>query len=211
MKSRQILLAAAALCIAAATPGPALADEARARELFNLCAQCHGPEGAGNRLFLAPAIAGLSQWYVELQLSNFRKGIRGLHPDDTAGLRMYPMSLAIRDDEDVKSLAAYVASLPPAWPAPQLVGGNAATGKQFYVTCQACHGPDGRGMQAVGGPNLVVSSDWYLLSQLEKFKAGIRGTNPGDVAGMRMRPMSMTLPNEQAMRDVIAYIMTLDR
>jgi cytochrome c553 len=105
-------------------------------------------------------------------------------------------------------LAAHVASLPPADP-PRELDGDPERGQQLYVTCQACHGPDGKGMQAVGGPNLVVSSDWYLLSQLEKFKTGIRGTNPADVAGMRMRPMSMTLPDEQAMRDVIAYIMTL--
>ena len=160
---------------------------------------------------LAPAIAGLDGWYVELQLDNFRHGFRGMNPDDVGGLRMYPMSLAIRSEEDVASLAAYVSSLPPTDSVPQLEGGDAVRGKQLYVTCQACHGPDGTGIQALGGPSLVVSSDWYLLQALEKFKAGIRGTNPGDVAGMRMRPMSMTLPDDQAMKDVVAYIMTLGR
>jgi cytochrome c oxidase subunit 2 len=209
MRTRQILLAAGALCVVAALPGAARADEDRARELFQLCAQCHGEAGQGNRLALAPAIAGLPQWYVELQLNNFRNGIRGLHPDDVAGMRMYPMSKTIRSDEDLVDLATYVASLPPANP-PLELDGDPERGKQLYVTCQACHGPDGKGIQAVGGPSLVVSSDWYLVSQLEKYKAGIRGTNPGDVAGMRMRPMSMTLPDEQSMRDVVAYIMTLD-
>ena len=32
---------------------------------------------------------------------------------------------------------------------------------------------------------------------------------PGDASGALMRPMSMTLPDEQAMHDVIAYIKTL--
>lgn len=211
MRTTQILLAAAALCVATAVPGAALADEERGRSLFPLCGQCHGDAGQGDRLALAPAIAGLSPWYVELQLDNFRKGIRGKHPGDVAGLRMYPMSLSIRSDEDVESLAAYVSSLPPADLPQEIEGGDAERGKQLYATCQACHGADGKGMQAVGGSNLVVSSDWYLLEALEKYRAGIRGTNPGDVAGMRMRPMSMILPDEQAMKDVIAYIMTLDR
>jgi len=49
-------------------------------------------------------------------------------------------------------------------------------------------------------------NDWYMLSQLKKFKEGIRGTNPQDIGGMQMRPMSMTLVDEQAMKDVIAHI-----
>lgn len=206
----QILLATAVLCILAAAPA-ARADEERGAELFELCVQCHGETGAGSRLALAPAIAGLDAWYVELQLGNFRHGFRGMNPDDVGGLRMYPMSLAIRSEDDVKLLAAYVAGLPPANPAPQVEGGDPERGKQLYLPCAACHGPDGKGVQAVGGPNLIVSSDWYLLESLEKYKAGIRGTDPGDTAGMRMRPMSLILPDEQAMRDVIAYIMTLGR
>ena len=59
-------------------------DLARGAELFELCAQCHGSEAHGNRLFLAPAIAGLSQWYIEMQLDEFRQGLRGLHFDGLA-------------------------------------------------------------------------------------------------------------------------------
>jgi cytochrome c oxidase subunit 2 len=211
MRTTTLLLAAIALVAVAAAPALVRADDARAAQLYQLCEQCHGDRGQGDRLALAPAIAGLSDWYVELQLDKFRHGYRGKNPDDVAGLRMYPMSLAIRSDEDVKLLASYVSSLPAADSPPQVEGGDAARGKQLYVTCQACHGPDGKGIQAVGGPNLVVSSDWYLLGALEKYKAGIRGTNAGDVAGMRMRPMSLILPDEQAMKDVVAYIMTLGR
>ena len=50
-----------------------------------------------------------------------------------------------------------------------------------------------------------------MLTQLQHFKAGVRGTAPGDAQGALMRPMSMTLPDEQAMRDVIAFIMTLSK
>jgi cytochrome c oxidase subunit 2 len=202
------LFAAAALLVFGAGVASS-EDPARGAELFELCQQCHGPAGGGNPLALAPAIAGLSQWYVALQLGNFRSGIRGLHPGDVAGLRMYPMSLAIRSDEDLKDLAAYVSNLPPADPPPEIQGGDPERGKTLYGTCQACHGPQADGIEAVGGPNLKFTSDWYLLSQLGKFRSGMRGTDPRDPAGMRMRPMSMTLVDEQAMKDVVAYIMTL--
>jgi len=212
MSTKRNLLLSAALLLLPVTPGVASSEEVdmdRAAELYELCVQCHGEDGGGSPLALAPAIAGLSRWYVELQLGNFQHGFRGMSPKDVGGLRMYPMSLAVKKEEDVQALAAYVASLPPVYPEPEVHGGDASRGKQLYVTCQACHGAQAEGMEAVGGPNLRVSSDWYLLKQLQNYKQGIRGTNPGDAAGMRMRPMSMTLADDQAMKDVVAYIMTL--
>ena len=58
---------------------------------------------------------------------------------------------------------------------------------------------------------LAQQSDWYLMTQLGKFKSGMRGTHKDDVHGQQMRAMSMTLPDEQAMKDVIAFIMTLSK
>jgi cytochrome c553 len=197
------------LFVGSAPIGAAGADDARGEALFALCAQCHGADGGGNQAALAPAIAGLDQWYVELQLSKFRSGVRGTHPQDVGGLRMYPMSLWLSSDEDATAVARYVASLPVARPAPQLAGGDAQRGKQLYTPCIACHGVDGSGNQALKGSPLANVSDWYLLSSLQKFKSGVRGSNPADQSGAMMRAMSNTLPDEQAMRDVIAHIMTL--
>ncbi len=70
-------------------------DLARGAELFQLCAQCHGAEAHGNEMFLAPSIAGLPQWYVVMQLHEFRQGYRGHHFDDISGMRMRPMSLTL--------------------------------------------------------------------------------------------------------------------
>ncbi len=66
-------------------------------------------------------------------------------------------------------------------------------------------------MQATNGPPLANRSDWYLLDQLKKFKAGIRGADPRDPIAIMMRSMAMTLADEQAMKDVIAYIGTLSK
>jgi cytochrome c oxidase subunit 2 len=199
-------LAAASLAVSA----PALAEEnGRGAELFELCVQCHGAEGEGDPLALAPAIAGLDDWYLTTQLEHFRSGARGMHPDDLAGMRMHPMSLTLKDDADLQAVAAYVASLPPTRPE-RTLDGDPQRGQALYVTCAACHGPDGGGLEALGAPAINSGSDWYLLKQLQHFKSGIRGANPAaDPTGARMRPMAMVLADEQAMKDVIAYALTL--
>jgi cytochrome c553 len=207
-EASRILILALAVALFAA---PAFAqDAARGKVLFSLCAQCHGSDGSGNPETLAPAIGGLPAWFVTGQLQKFRNGGRGTHFDDISGMRMRPMSMWLRDDADVANVAAYVASLPKMNPAPTLSGGNAEMGKQKYIPCVACHGVNGEGNQALNAPPLAGGSDWYQLTALQKFKAGVRGTNPKDTTGMLMRPMSMTLADEQAMKDVLAYIATLN-
>ena len=62
-------------------------DHKLAIQLFQLCSACHGPQGHGNRELMAPAIAGLPEWYVVNQLKKFRNGGRGAHPADISGLR----------------------------------------------------------------------------------------------------------------------------
>jgi cytochrome c553 len=209
-------ISALAALLSALLAAPAWAQEPasaqdleRGRKLFALCTQCHLSDGSGSPLALAPAIAGLPQWYVDAELHKFRVGHRGQQFDDIAGMRMRPMSLALANDDDVRAVAAYVAALAPVKPAPRLTGGDAARGQALYAPCAACHGPDGSGNEAVFGPPLKHASDWYLLTQLVNFRAGVRGTKPGDTSGALMRPMSLVLADEQAMRDVIAYITTL--
>lgn len=189
--------------------GPA-GDADRGRELYQLCSQCHGERGEGNEDFLAPAIARLDAWYVHAQLDKFRKGLRGTHHQDTGGLRMYPMSLTLRKDADIEDLAAYVSSMPPVEPERVLEDGNAEQGAQYYQLCATCHGPDGKGNQQLDAPPLANGSDWYLASSLAKFKAGIRGGDPRNNTAVIMRGMANSLPDEQAIRDVVAYIMTLE-
>jgi cytochrome c oxidase subunit 2 len=91
-----------------------------------------------------------------------------------------------------------------------LAAGDPERGKAFYATCGACHGASGEGMEALNAPALAGQEDWYVIRQLQNFKNGIRGTNPKDTFGMQMAPMAMTLPTEQAIEDVAAYISTLE-
>ena len=211
--TRNLLAATACLAVAgfASAAAADAADERRGEAIFDLCSQCHGPDGGGNPVALAPSIAGLDRWYVQRQLEKFRSGIRGAHPDDIAGLRMHPMALQLVKDGDLEAVAAYVASMPVVRPAPTLEGGDAARGSEIFKLCATCHGDDGKGNEQLFGPPLNHASDWYLFAQLEKFRSGVRGADPRDQQGVLMRPMSLTLADEQAMKDVIAHIMTLAR
>lgn len=195
--------------LAGAAPAQAQ-DAVRGRQLFQLCATCHGTSGEGNVRFNAPVIAGLPAWYVVRQLTNFKQGIRAYRAEDATGLQMKPMARSLVTDADVRAVAAYVAGLKAAVPPPTLKG-DPARGQAAYATCLACHGPQARGNEALGAPALPQQADWYLVAQLRKFKQGLRGTHPKDVTGAQMRAMSMTLPDEQAMADVVAYIRSLGR
>ena len=63
--------------------------------------------------------------------------------------------------------------------------------------------------KALNGPRLSGQHDWYLVRQLQNFKSGIRGGDSKDAFGAQMRPMAALLADEQAMKDIAAYIATL--
>ena len=209
---RTVLVLIAVVAGVVGLSAPAQAQNAeRGEELFQLCASCHGAQGEGNELFLAPAIGGMPLWYLEGQLAKFRDGGRGMHFDDIQGMRMRPMAMSLRTEhgDDLKDVAAYVAALPATKPAPTLSGGDATRGATHYLVCQACHGAAGEGVQATNGPPLANQSDWYLLSSIQRFKSGVRGSSPTDANGAVMRGMAAILQDEQAMKDVIAHITSL--
>ena len=136
--------------------------------------------------------------------------MRGAHPDDVEGLRMRPMSRQMMSELEVTTVADFVSKLKPSKAAATMTGGDAEKGKQTWSTCAACHGPGGMGNEALKAPPLVDQHDWYLLTSLHKFKDGVRGL-PNDPAAMTMKPMAMTLTSEEMMKNVVAYVGTLNR
>ncbi len=75
------------------------------------CGICHGANGQGIQAMNAPRLAGMSDWYLVTQLKNFKRGVRGVHPDDEYGAQMKLMAETLADDHVINDLAAYINTL----------------------------------------------------------------------------------------------------
>lgn len=87
--------------------------------------------------------------------------------------------------------------------------GDPEQGRALYGVCVACHGADGAGNVALNAPALAGQDSAYLERQLANYRSGLRGMKAEDSLGQQMRAMAMTLPSDQAVADVSAYIGSL--
>ncbi len=87
--------------------------------------------------------------------------------------------------------------------------GDAEAGKASYAVCSGCHGPQGEGNLQLNAPKLAGLQGWYLKRQLQYYKSGARGSEPGDSFGQMMGPMASTLATDDMVNNVAAYIETL--
>ena len=113
------------------------------RLFMNNCAQCHGSDARGGKGF--PNLTD-NDWLhggthdkIKETLVKGRIG------------NMPPMAAAVGTADDVRNVAHYVLSLSNS-PHDAL---RASLGKPKFVACAACHGPDGKGNQTIGAPNLT--------------------------------------------------------
>lgn len=113
------------------------------RLFMNYCAQCHGSDARGAKSFPnltdGDWLGGSGHEYIKTTVTNGRTGV------------MPPMAAAVGSAEDVRDVANYVLSLSGS-PHDSV---RASQGKAKFGACAACHGPDGKGMQAVGSANLT--------------------------------------------------------
>lgn len=177
---------------------------------YNFCVSCHGVNAEGNFSLKAPRLGGFTKDYIVTQLKKFKAGARGYHKKDISGATMKNMAMLVKDEEAMKLLASYIKTLDSPLPK-KTVKGDSVKGKAAYVTCMACHGPKGQGNPILKSPPLLGLNDWYIVEQLKKFKSGQRGTHAKDPEGAMMRPMSMLIPDEQAMKDLAVYIYSLSK
>jgi cytochrome c oxidase cbb3-type subunit III len=130
-------------------PVTALATNADAlrvgRNLFmNNCATCHGSDARG-----APGFPNLTD----------KDWLWGGKPDDIVETIQHGRTSAmpawyavLGGDSGVEDVLAYVLSLSGR----HVPAGDVASGRaKFAAICSACHGPDGRGNQQLGAPNLT--------------------------------------------------------
>lgn len=110
--------------------------------------------------------------------------------------------------QQMADLAAYIRMQTPRSPE-RTLDGDPVSGKKLYNSCFACHQPDGGGLKELKAPALAGLADYYVVKQLQNFKKGIRGSGDGDKSGKMMQASATLLKDEQAMKDVAAYISTL--
>lgn len=185
-----------------------LAGAAAAENQFDYCLLCHGANANGNYGIRAPKLSGMEPWYLTRQLENFAAGIRGTPAEDQPGHEMMPVGLRVQQEKVLAAAVAFIGTLESKKPAATL-SGDVAHGKQLYQTCVACHGAKGEGNATLQAPALAARSDWYLVTQLQNFKKGLRGADSRDTLGAQMTAISSTLPDDKAITDVVAYINTL--
>lgn len=82
-------------------------------------------------------------------------------------------------------------------------------GEAIFDTCSPCHGDDGAGDQTLGAPAIAGATDWYLTSQLNRFRDGVRGYHYEDAEGLRMGPMSRALLQNEDLSSVVEYVVSL--
>lgn len=111
----------------------------------------------------------------------------------------------------MRLLTTIICCLFPFWSGVAHGLGDAAAGEAYYSTCAACHGQAAAGNPTLQAPRLTHLEPTYLVAQLEKFKAGIRGGEGATDSARQMQPMAASLPDRQAMLDVAAYIGSLPK
>jgi len=176
MRQAQTLSVVFGAVVLLAACGHALAaDEAPGKAIAAGCSGCHGEDGV-SQTPLSASLAGEPDYFIQWQLVFFRNGTR---KNEVMG----PIAESL-NDEEIRNLGAYYASLPP--PKPQPVSASdtlVQTGAKLVTQhrCQSCHGADYAG----AGPaaRLAGQREDVLLKALRDFKSGARvGTGVASMA-----------------------------
>ena len=175
---------------------------------YGVCAACHGQQGEGSVAMNAPKLAGQGAWYLKRQILNYKNGLRGTHQGDTFGQQMIGMVATLADEQAIDNVVAHIRTFPDN-PVTATIEGDVAAGAQEYRICAYCHAGDGMGVQALNAPRVAGMSDWYLERQLHNFRDDVRGSHPQDYYGFQMGLMGQSIYDEQAIKNLVAYINTL--
>ncbi len=192
------------------------ADLENGEEVYEVCAGCHGPFAQGGGGGVYPRLAGMREKYLVKQMRLFKSRKRENIP-------MLPYATERElPEEDVKDVAAYIASIELATQLPPLEKrvdglerllqakkvlniprspGDIVRGKALYdVDCGDCHGMLGEGTKK--GPLMTGQHTKYLAIQIAKFLDKTRRHRAAD-------EYFANRPN-QDMVDILAYLSTLD-
>jgi cytochrome c553 len=171
------------------------ADLAAGKEKAELCTGCHGENGI-SQIENIPSLAGQPDPFVQWQLVFFRSGTR-------KNEQMQPIVEQI-DNNDIRNLGAYFASLAPPKALPDenpdlsRKGAQAAAGRR----CASCHGDNYAGTNAVA--RIAGQREEYLLKALHDYKSGAR--SGGGMAAMAEVAYPLSEEEITALAHYIAHL-----
>jgi cytochrome c oxidase cbb3-type subunit 3 len=129
----------------------------------NYCSQCHGSTAQGARGF--PNLTDDEWLYggdpaqIERSIVAGRTGV------------MPPLNAVFGSDEAIDEMVRYVQNMADG------MDTSSPAHTKYMQLCVACHGPDGKGMQALGAPNLVDDVWLYGSSPTQIRKSIVEGRN----------------------------------
>lgn len=171
-ETSQELADAEAETVAAA---PEVSSVEAGRALSAPCTACHGTDGNT----LTPEysnLAGQGEKYLFQQLKHIQSGKREIV--------LMAGQLTSMDDQDLRNLAAYYASLPGRIGQSKEEG--LEQGESIYrggipdkqvAACTACHAPNGNGNMLAGFPRLSGQPVEYTIAQLKAYREEERTTD----------------------------------
>ena len=130
------------------------------------CIACHGANGQST-IPEVPSLGGQPTFYLTIQLLMFREKLRVVEP-------MNQMMQGLKDD-DLRSMVAYLAKLPPPEPADGSIDPARMERARTLIKqhrCNFCHNRDYSGEHNV--PRLAGQREDYLVKALREYKNNTR-------------------------------------
>ncbi len=163
-------------------------------EPWDMCGECHGLDGAGNRIKF-PRLAGQKQTYIIKQIEDFRAGRR---KNDGGQMQKTATELKV---EDIPRVADWFSHQSPRWPKitidakPDLERARklALFGARGMKACLSCHSTAQLGLfggPPVEAPRIAGQRDFYIAKELTDFRDGRRHNDPDQIMTKIARRLS---------------------
>ena len=166
------------------------------RLFLTYCAQCHGSDAGGGMGF--PNLRDNDWLYggdpatIKASITDGRNGV------------MPPLGSAVGGEDGVKDVAHYVLSLSGRTHDELRAAGGKA---KFSTICAACHGPAGKGNQALGAPNLADAVWLYGGSERAIMESITKGRGVAVAAGgVSAMPAHKNVLDEAKIHLLSAYV-----
>lgn len=161
------------------------------RMFANNCSVCHGSAGTGAIGF--PNLTD-SDWLYGGEPATIKQTITN---GRNGGM---PAWGDVLGEDGVRDVASYVRTLSgnEATPGTDIANGE----KQFQALCTACHGPDAKGLHALGAPNLT-DDVWLYGGEFKQVAHTIHAGRAG------VMPAHKALLSEDKIHLITAYVYSL--